>query len=141
MYFQQDQLIAEGNLDLVWDSYRVSLDAAGLDVVGLDATEGLELSVGLPLPGLTLSTHLSELSIAGLSQSLQEGMLWQGQQQTTGSVLVGLQQGLFLQLEDLKYQNYLRSLEFNWRCSAGWYSARRRLARTDCRYLARNRTG
>ena len=65
------------------------------------------------MPGLTFSTHLSELSITGLKQSLQEGMLWQGQQQTTGSILVGLQEGLFVQLEDLKYQNTLGALSLS----------------------------
>ncbi len=98
---QQDQLVAQGNLDLQWGGITVGFNAK-------DA--GLELAVGLPLSGLAFVTHLSNLSWTGFMESLKQGMVWQGQKETTGSVVVGLQEGLFLQLENFSLQTSLGTL-------------------------------
>lgn len=111
---QSQQLVTLGHLDLQWGATTLSLSGTN---------SGLDLALDLPLPGLKVVTQFSDLSMAGIGKTLDQGILLQGQESTTGSALISLQQGLSVQFDNLSYQSSLGhlSLDGGIRQGRGWY--------------------
>lgn len=97
---QDGQLVSEGQLVLNTNTLRA-------DIGGVP--EGSSVSVSYKnAAGLTLRTVLPQASLSDIVATIQEqGLEFQGQEQTSGAVLVNIRDGLAIQANDLTYQNDL----------------------------------
>jgi hypothetical protein len=108
---QDNALVSDGELILDVNAFRVALQS--------NPGNGTSLLVSSPnAEGLTLRTLIPRASLSDIATSIREqGVGFEGQEQTSGWLVLNLRDGLTVQANDLMYQSDLGTVTLSGRVS------------------------